>query len=62
MRPAISSEGVPGCGEESLILIEVYGVGVEFGIPNRAFLLQSPQGTNPISKKHFLGRSMLDDH
>src|ERR1035437_11126074 len=45
-RPAISSDGVCGCGEESLILIEVYGAGVEFGIPNRAFLLQSPQGTH----------------
>src|ERR1035437_7082755 len=34
-RPAISSEGVRGCGEESLILIEVYAVGADSSSANR---------------------------
>jgi hypothetical protein len=38
------------CGVDSLILIEVYGVGVEFGILNGAFLLQSPDGKQRLAE------------
>src|ERR1019366_6672861 len=39
-RPAISSDGVRGCGKESFILIEVYAVGTELGILIHAFSLE----------------------
>jgi hypothetical protein len=41
-RPAISSEGVSGCGEESFILVEVYSVGVDLSAANRDMPLSRP--------------------
>ena len=38
--PAISSDGVRVCGEESLILIEVYAVGTEQGASIHALPLE----------------------
>src|ERR1019366_8869576 len=41
-RPAISSEGVRGCGEKSFILVEVYSVGVDLSAANRDMPLSRP--------------------
>jgi hypothetical protein len=58
-RPAISSEGVRGRGEESFILVEVYSVGVDLRNLSDVFRTTGWPGTTAFSVSNLLGGPKL---